>query len=111
MSRQLKLKLESPRKLSYEELYAELWRKQARLEGHRPGFPEPKERYVGTPPSQLEDRLCVYLKGKGPLTTAEIGEGLGWHRKRVAETLYTLERKGKASRADKIGHSQRWMGV
>ena len=100
------------KKLSYEEIYAQLWRKQARLEGHRPGFPEPKERFTGgIDPSKMEAALSVYLSGKGPLTTHEIGEGLCWKRKRVAEKLYALERKGRAVRVDKIGHSQRWRGV
>ena len=31
---------------AYEELYAKLWQAQARKEGHKPGFPEHKEKFV-----------------------------------------------------------------
>jgi hypothetical protein len=95
---------------AYEELYAKLWRAQARKEGHKPGFPESKEKFTGgTPPSPLERIVVERLRAEGrPMTTTALAPALGRERKAVSGVLASLRMKGLIEAAGKNGHFRLW---
>lgn len=109
VNKQLSLNLEPTRKLSYEELYAEVWRRSAWKEGHRPGLPGGRDHMTGKLDlSELENKLIVYLQGKGEVTVAQIGDEIGWHRNRVAEVLRLLEGKKKVRQSGGTSKWRKW---